>query len=104
MHPSHEQRREREADQRRHDRADRDLAEHVAVEMDGLDRRRQTCAAPSSARTPVSCAISPARYCENAVARNQPPITVLTIRAGESRVTIERPTGETHSSPVVCSR
>ncbi len=32
------------------------------------------------------------------------PIIVLTSRAGVSRVTIERPTGDRHNSPVVCSR
>ena len=44
------------------------------------------------------------RKAEKAVARNHIPITVLTSRAGESFVTIDRPTGERQSSPVVWSR
>ena len=44
------------------------------------------------------------RNWEKAVAKNQAPMTVLTRRVGESFVTMERPTGERHSSPVVCSR
>ena len=53
---------------------------------------------------PVSVAIWPAKKPENAVAKNHAPMAVLTMRWGASFVIIERPTGERHSSPVVCRR
>ncbi len=45
-----------------------------------------------------------ARNCAKAVARNHDPITVLTSRRGDSFVTIDKPTGDRQSSPVVSSR
>ena len=54
--------------------------------------------------TPVNCAMMAARNCEKAVARNHMPITVLTRNAGVSLVIIDNPTGDRHSSPVVCSK
>src|SRR5262245_8428587 len=38
------------------------------------------------------------------IVRNQTPIIRLATRAGASRVYAERPTGDRHSSPNVCSR
>ena len=49
-------------------------------------------------------AMMAARNCENAVAKNQVPITVLTRIRGDNFVTIDRPTGERQSSPVVWNR
>ena len=40
----------------------------------------------------------------NAVATNQAPMTVLASRAGDNFVTMESPTGDKQSSPVVCSK
>ena len=52
----------------------------------------------------VKVAMMAAKYAEKAVAMNHPPITVLTSRFGDSFVTMDSPTGDKQSSPVVWRR
>ena len=72
--------------------------------MHRVDRAVERPARPSPSPHARELGDETGKEFENAVARNHAPITVLTMRAGESLVTIESPTGERHSSPVVWSR
>ena len=46
----------------------------------------------------------PPTYCAQDEARNQVAMIVDTTAAGASFVICDRPTGEMHNSPVVCSK
>src|SRR5690554_733406 len=45
----------------------------------------------------------PPKCWANAMERNHAPITIATNRAGAKRVTIDNPTGDKQSSPIVCN-
>lgn len=105
VHPAAEQGSQGQADQAGKDGADGDFAEHAAINPDSFERHRN---AGRFSVAPVGdtrkLGNDGCQNWENAVARNQLPMTVLTSLLGESFVTIDRPTGERQSSPVVCSR
>ena len=58
----------------------------------------------SSGLAPASELTKPAILWPAEIYRNHAPMTMPTIFFGASFVTAERPTGDRHSSPVVCSR
>src|SRR6185312_8987827 len=64
------------------------------------DSAESTVIPPSPLTWPAN---SPARLLPIGVDRNQPPMPRPTSRTGASLVTIDRPIGDRHSSPAVCS-
>src|SRR3546814_21201035 len=59
---------------------------------------------PEAASEPVARAIMPATKLPVSEAKNQQPMIRLAMCEGASRFIADRPTGDRHSSPIVCSR